>query len=93
MPTDSLMAELFVDSGFVGLSTVIRQNTPWIGDPFHDSITGVKVHSGPNYRAGDVVQLCEEIDYGGKCINLEPGTHDIGSLGFNDKADSIRFIR
>jgi|SRR5215203_34979 len=93
MPTDSLIAEPFVDSGFVGPSTIIRQNTPWIGDQFHDSITGVKVDAGPNYRAGDVVQLCEEIDYGGNCINLEPGNHDIGSLGFNDKVDSIRFIR
>lgn len=93
MPTDSLIVEPFVHAGFTGPSTIIRQNTPWIGDVFHDSITGVKVNTGPNYRPGDTVQLCEEMDYGGNCINLGPGNHDIGSLGFNDKADSIRFIR
>ena len=45
MPNDSLTVEPFVHAGYSGPSTIIRQNTPWIDYPFHDSITGVKVHN------------------------------------------------
>jgi len=95
IPEGALSAEVFVDAGFRGSSTVITHNTPFIGGVFHDSITSVKVRAGPNYQPGDKVQICEGADYSGRCITLNgPGDYDIGApFSFNDRADSIMFIR
>jgi hypothetical protein len=95
VPTDSLIVEIFTDANFSGLTQLINKNTRFLGDAFHDSVTNVRVHQGPGYQPRDVVQICEDPDYGNPCITLGPGDHDIGPppYSFNDKADSIWFIR
>ena len=95
MPTDSLIVEVFTHSGFSGSSTFINKNTRDLGGVFHDSITNVRVTQGPGYQPGDILQICADADYGNPCITLGPGDHDIGTspYNFNDKADSIWFIR
>lgn len=95
---NSLTAEVFVHAGFGEPRSNINHDILNLGvDPgitFHDSLTNVRVIQGPDYVAGDVVEICEHVDYQGRCIKLGPGNYDIGSAPyfFNDIASSIRFI-
>jgi hypothetical protein len=93
MPNNALTVEVFVHANFVGSSAILSQNSPFIGGPFHDSISSIKVHPGPGYQAGDTIQLCENVDYGGNCKPFGPGDYNYVGNDMNDRADSIKFIR
>lgn len=93
IPQDSLIAELFIHEKYTGPNAIIRNNTASLGSVFDDSISSIRVYSGPNYRQGDYVEICEEPYFSGKCLTLEPGEYNLDPLfNFGDAVDSIRFI-
>ena len=94
IPKNSLTAEVFVHENFTGPSTVIRNNTATFDDIFQDAITGIKIYTGPNYREGDHVEICDRPFFTGNCFELEPGRFSFeNNTTLNDQIDSMKFIR
>jgi hypothetical protein len=93
-----LIVVLYVNAFFSGIRATMIGDSAYfpnvLGKEFHDSVTNVKVIPGPSYTPGDRVDLCQNVNFGGDCYSLRPGSFDIGSrpYNFNDQADSIRFV-
>jgi hypothetical protein len=87
------VVDIFTDEGFTGINAKINKNTPLLQEPFHDSISSVKITPGQNFTNGYMVELCEHKSYAGQCTILGPGNYNADSLALlHDKIDSIRFL-
>jgi hypothetical protein len=81
-PTDAPVL-LFDDGDFSGRSLAVTSPIPALGQrDMGDRVSSADVRRG-------VWQLCEDTNYRGHCITLEPGRHHIGGR-MHDEASSIR---
>ena len=91
--TSHFTAEVFVHKNFTGNSTVINENTPNLSGQFQDSISSLIISTDTNQSDGYMVEVCEHESYAGNCMILEPGRHNVQTLGWlNDQITSIRAL-
>jgi hypothetical protein len=91
--TSHFTAEVFVHKNFTGNSTLIDENTPNLGGQFQDSISSLIITTDTNQSGGYMVEVCEHESYAGNCMILEPGRHNVLTLGWlNDQITSIRAL-
>jgi len=91
--TSHFTAEVFVHKNFTGNSTLINENTPNLGGQFQDSISSLIITTDTNQSDGYMVEVCEHESYAGNCMILEPGRHNVLTLGWlNDQITSIRAL-
>jgi hypothetical protein len=91
--TSHFTAEVFVHKNFTGNSTLIDKNTPNLSGQFQDSISSLIITTDTNQSDGYMVEVCEHESYAGNCMVLEPGRHNVLTLGWlNDQITSIRAL-
>ncbi len=88
-----VVAELYEHSNYQGRRLIVVQNLQdlhtWAD--FGDKVSSVKVLPGPNYVPGSQVILFEDTNYSGGQLPLSPNEYpNLGAMGFNDKASSIK---
>lgn len=82
-PTGDTAVLLFDDGDFNGRSLPVNGPVPALGKrDMGDRVSSAEVRRG-------VWQLCEDTNYRGHCVTLEPGRHHIGGR-LHDEASSIR---
>jgi hypothetical protein len=87
------VVDIFTDEGFTGSTAKINKNTQLLQEPFHDSISSVKITPGQDFTNGYMVELCEHKSYAGECMILGPGNYNVDLITpLHDKVDSIRFL-
>lgn len=85
-PPDFGRLVLFDNASFRGRSIGITQDTPNLGARrFSDVASAARVQAG-------VWEVCEEVNYGGRCIQLTSNT-DLDAAGMGDTVASVRRVR
>lgn len=74
---------LFADAGFSGRRVDVNQAMPDLGAAqFNDSMSSFEIYAGQ-------WQLCDDVNYGGRCDVVGPGRYDIWDKA-NDRLSSLR---
>lgn len=90
--SSQFLVQGFIHKDFTGNSTFINQNTPLLNGTFNDSISSLIISIGNN-NTGSMIEVCEHKSYAGNCMILEPGRHNVQTLGWlNDQISSIRML-
>ena len=79
------VVSVYVNSNFGGQSVSIGDDTPTlVPSGLNDKISSIRI------PAGETWEVCEDVDYGGKCQVLSGSATDLGSMGWNDQISSLR---
>lgn len=71
------------DRGFRGRSFTATGSVPLVSSSFNDKASSVQVNGG-------VWELCEDRDYGGRCVTISSNVSDLGSYGLRNRVSSVR---
>jgi hypothetical protein len=74
---------LYEDRGYRGRSYTTTGSVPLVPSSFNDKASSVQV-------SGGVWELCEDRDFGGRCVTISRNVSDLGSVGLRNEVSSVR---
>src|SRR5262245_45035835 len=73
---------LYEDRGFRGRTYTATQSVPLLSS-FNDRASSVE---------GGFWEICDDRDYGGRCVNTSSDVSDLGSYGLRNRVSSVRLL-
>ena len=73
---------LYEDRGFGGRSYTATQSVPLLSS-FNDRASSARVEGG-------VWEICDDRDYGGRCVSISSDVSDLASVGLRNRVSSVR---
>jgi hypothetical protein len=76
---------VYANSNFGGPSVSFGEDTPTlVPSGLNDKVSSIRIPDGETW------EVCEDVDYGGKCQVLTSNSTDLGRMGWNDQISSLR---